>query len=90
MMVFDTRLAIIAPSMEEERKEASDTTSISSLISFFSISSLIRDSIRTTVLSYPFAAAACNSGKTSVLSIAKLSKGQPPAIGGLLPHLGIQ
>ncbi len=70
--------------MEEERKEASDIASISSLISFFSIASLIRDSVNTTVLSYPFADAACNSGKTSVLSIATLSKGHPPAIGGLL------
>lgn len=70
--------------MEEERKEASDITSISSLISFFSIPSLIRDSVSTTVLSNPFAAAACNSGKTSVLSFATLSKGHPRAIGGLL------
>ncbi len=61
-------------------KEASDITSISSFISYFSTPSLIRDSISTTVLSYPFAPAACNSGKTSVLSIATLSKGYPPAI----------
>jgi hypothetical protein len=67
-------------------KEASDITSISSFISYFSTPSLIRDSISTTVLSYPFAPAACNSGKTSVLSIATLSKGYPPAISywGLL------